>query len=258
MEPLLFEKKGNVGLLILNRPEERNALSLELIDNIQEKLNLLKKDDEIKVIIIKGNGPSFCAGHSFNELVGKNYDIHHFRKIFSECTKMMELLHKIPQPVIAQVHGVATAAGCQLVASCDLAIAEKNAMFCTPGIKLGLFCSTPMVPLTRVIGRRRALDMLFTGRNVSAEEAEKFGLINKVVEPEKLSEETEKMAQEIAQFSSFTLGFGKQAFYNQIDQSEKAAYNFVIEAIAFNCISEDAQEGMKAFLEKRAPKWKNR
>lgn len=258
MEPLLFEKKGNVGLLILNRPKERNALSLELMDIIQKKLNLLKKDDDIKVIILKGNGPSFCSGHSFKDLVGKNYDIHHFRKLFSECTKMMKLLHKIPQPIIAQVHGVATAAGCQLVAACDLAIAEKNTKFCTPGVKIGLFCSTPMVPLSRVIGRRRALDMLFTGRYVSAQEAERFGLINKVVEPEKLSEKTEKWAHEIAQLSRFTLGFGKQAFYNQIDLSEKAAYDFVKEAIAFNCVSEDAQEGMKAFQEKRAPKWKNR
>ncbi len=258
MEPLLFEKKGNVGWLILNRPEERNALSLDLIIEIQQKLNLIRKDEEIKVLIIKGNGPSFCAGHSLKELVGKNYDIHHFRKIFSECTKMMELLNKIPQPVIAQVHGIATAAGCQLVAACDLAVADKNAKFCTPGVKLGLFCSTPMVPLSRVIGRRNALDMLFTGRYVTAEEAKGFGLVNRVVEPENLSEETENWAQEIAKYSRFTLGFGKQAFYNQIDQTDKAAFNFAKEAIAFNCLSEDAQEGMSAFLEKRKAKWKNR
>jgi len=258
MEPLLFEKKGNVGLLILNRPQEHNALSLELMDKIQKKLHLLKRNYDIKVIIIKGNGPSFCSGHNFNELIGKNYDIHHFRKIFSECTKMMELIHKIPQPVIAQIHGVATAAGCQLVAACDLAIAEKNAKFSTPGVKIGLFCSTPMIPLSRVIGRRRALDMLFTGRYVSAEEAEKFGLLNKVVESGKLSEETEKWAQEIAKSSFLTLKIGKEAFYNQIDQSEISAYNFSKEIIAFNCLTNDAQEGMKAFLEKRKPKWENK
>jgi enoyl-CoA hydratase/carnithine racemase len=258
MEPILFDKKDHVGWLILNRPEERNALSLDLMDKMQKKLSLIKKDEDIRVVIIKGNGPSFCAGHSMKELVGKNYDIHHFRKIFTNCTKMMQSLHKLPQPVIAQVHGVATAAGCQLVAACDLAIAEKNAKFATPGVKIGLFCSTPMVPLSRVIGRRRALDMLFTGRLISAQEAEKFGLVNKVVESDKLEEETKKWALEIAQYSRLTLGFGKEAFYNQVDQTETSAYNFAKEAIAFNCLAEDAQEGMKAFLEKRKPKWKNR
>jgi enoyl-CoA hydratase/carnithine racemase len=258
MEPLLFEKNDHIGWLILNRPEERNALSMDLMDKIQNKLKEIKKDKEIKVVVIKGNGPSFCSGHSMKELVGEEYDIHHFRKIFSECCKMIQSIRKLPQPVIAQVHGEATAAGCQLVASCDLAIAEINAKFSTPGVKIGLFCSTPMVPLSRVIGRRRALDMLFTGRWVSANEAEKFGLVNKVVEPEKLSEETKIWASEIAKYSRLTLEIGKQAFYNQIDLIDKAAYDFSKEIIAFNCLTKDAQEGMKAFLEKRKPKWKNK
>jgi len=258
MESILFDKKDHICWLTLNRPEERNALSLDLMDKMQKKLNLLKKDEEIRVIIIRGNGPSFCSGHSMKELVGKKYDINHFRKIFTKCTKIMQDLHKLPQPVIAQVHGIATAAGCQLVAACDLAIAEKNAKFSTPGVKIGLFCSTPMVPLSRIIGRRRALNMLLTGRFISAEEAERFGLLNKVVKKERLEEETKKWAQEIAQYSRFTLSFGKQAFYNQIDLSEKTAYDFSKEAIAFNCLSEDAQEGMKAFLNKRKPNWKNR
>jgi len=258
MESILFEKKDLVCWLTLNRPEERNALSLDLMYKIQNKLNIIKKDKEISVVVIKGNGPSFCSGHSIKELVGKKNDIHHFRKVFSECSKMMKNLHNLPQPVIAQVHGVATAAGCQLVAACDLAIAEKNAKFATPGVKIGLFCSTPMVPLSRIIGRRRALDMLLTGRFISAQEAERFGLVNKVVEPNKLDEETKKWAQEIAKNSRFTLSFGKQAFYNQVDQTETSAYNFAKEAIAFNCLSFDAQEGMKAFLEKRNPKWKNK
>ena len=258
MKPLLFEKKGRVGWMTLNRPNQRNALSLELMDEMHKQLDLIAKDKEIYVVVIKGNGPAFCVGHDMKELVGENYDIHHFRKIFSVCSNLMQSIHQMPQPVIAQVHGAAMAAGCQLVAACDLAIAEKNTKFSTPGVKIGLFCSTPMVPLSRVIGRRRALDMLLTGRLVSAEEAEKFGLVNKVFTHSKLIKETEKWAEEIANYSLFTLGFGKKAFYNQIDQKEEFAYNYAKEAIAFNCLSYDAQEGMKAFLEKRKPKWKNK
>jgi enoyl-CoA hydratase/carnithine racemase len=171
---------------------------------------------------------------------------------------MMQTLHKSPQPVIASVNGIATAAGCQLVATCDLAIAEKDAKFATPGVKIGLFCSTPMVPLSRVIGRRRALDMLFTGRFVSATEAKEFGLVNKVVDKKNLYEETNKLAKRIAKYSRYTLEFGKNAFYKQIDLAEHSAYEHAKEAISRNCLSEDAQEGMKALLEKRKPKWKNR
>lgn len=258
MDLVLFEKKGLVGWFTLNRPKQRNALSLELMNELQKKLKLVEQDQGVSVIVIKGNGPSFCAGHDMDELVGKNYDINHFREIFSVCSDMMQTLHKIPQPVIAQVHGVAMAAGCQLVAACDLAIADIKTKFSTPGVKIGLFCSTPMVPLSRVIGRRRALDMLFTGRFITAQEAEQFGLVNKVVEPDKLAEETENWALEIAQYSRFTIGFGKNAFYKQIDQDEASAYDHVKEAIAQNCLAEDAQEGMKAFLEKRKPKWRNR
>ena len=258
MKSVLLEKKGHVGWLTLNRPKQRNALPLELMDEMQKQLNFIAKDRDIRVVVIKGNGPAFCAGHNMNELVGENYDIDHFRKIFSVCTKMMLTLHQLPQPVIAQVHGIAMAAGCQLVAACDLAIADTKTKFSTPGVKIGLFCSTPMVPLTRVIGRRRALDMLFTGRFITAQEAEQFGLVNKVVEPEKLVEETENWARKIAQYSRFTIGFGKKAFYKQIDQDEASAYDYVKEAIAQNCLAEDAQEGMKAFLEKRKPKWRNR
>ncbi len=258
MGTVIFEKKGPIGLLTLNRPKQLNALSLELMDKIQKKLNIIAKDKNIHVIIIKGNGPAFCVGHDMSELVGKKYDIHHFREIFSKCSKLMLTLHTLPQPVIAQVHGAAMAAGCQLVATCDLAIAEKNAQFSTPGVKIGLFCSTPMVPLSRIIGRRRALDMLLTGRVISAKEAERFGLINKVVNPEKLAIETKKLAKRISTFSRFTLEFGKKTFYDQIDKDEASAYKLTKEAIAINCLSEDAQEGMLAFLEKRKPKWKNK
>jgi len=258
MESILFEKKGPVGWLTLNHPEQRNALSLELMDEMQKQLNLVATDLDIRVVVIKGNGPAFCAGHNMNELVGENYDIHHFRKIFSVCSDMMQTIHQLPQPVIAQVHGIATAAGCQLVALCDLAIAESDTRFATPGVKIGLFCSTPMVPLSRVIGRRRSMEMLLTGRFISAHEAEKFGLVNRVVDLDKLVEETKNWAMEIAQYSRFTLEFGKKAFYNQIDQDEASAYNYAKEAIAINCLAEDAQEGIKAVLEKRKPEWKNR
>jgi len=258
MEPILFEKKEHVGWITLNSPKKRNALSLDLMDEMQKQLDVISKDRDIHVLVIKGNGPAFCAGHNINELVGAEYKLDHFRKIFSVCTKMMQTLHKIPQPVIAQVHGVAMAAGCQLVAACDLAIADSKTKFSTPGVKIGLFCSTPMVPLSRVIGRRRALDMLFSGRFVSAKEAEGFGLVNKVVEPEILSKETERWANEISKFSLFTLELGKKAFYHQISLDEESAYKYATEVISKNCLSEDAQKGMKAFLEKRKPKWKDR
>lgn len=258
MKPVLFEKKVPIGWLTLNRPEERNALSLKLMNEMQKQLNLVAKNHDIRVVIIRGNGPAFCTGHDMGEMVGENYDIYHFRKLFSVCSDMMQTLHQLPQPVIAQVHGVALAAGCQLVAACDLAIADSNTKFATPGVKIGLFCSTPMVPLCRVIGRRRVLDMLLTGRFVTAQEAKQFGLVNRVVDPDKLSEETQNWAMEIAQYSLFTLEFGKKAFYHQVDQDESSAYNYAKEAIANNCLAEDAQEGMKAFLEKRKPEWKNR
>ncbi len=256
MKPILFEKKDNISWITLNSPKQRNALSLELMNEMQKQLNNLAKDKDVRVIVIRGNGPAFCTGHNMKELVGEDYDLSYFKKIFSTCSKMMQTLHKMPQPVIAQVHGIAMAAGCQLVAACDLAIADSKTKFSTPGVKIGLFCSTPMVPLSRVIGQRRALEMLLTGRFISAKEAESFGLINKVVSPDKLAIETEKWATEIAKYSRYTLELGKKAFYSQVDMDEKSAYKYAIEVISKNCLDYDAQEGMKAFLEKRKPKWK--
>jgi enoyl-CoA hydratase/carnithine racemase len=164
MESVLLDKDGPVAWLTLNRPEKRNALSLELMKNMLVKLKIIEQDPDIRVLVIRGSGPAFCAGHDLKEMVGENLDAPHFHKIFSICAKMMQTLFKLPQPVIAQVHGIATAAGCQLVAACDLAIAETGAQFSTPGVKIGLFCSTPSVPLVRAVGRRRALEMLLTGR----------------------------------------------------------------------------------------------
>ena len=258
MDPVLLEKDGPVGWLTLNRPDSRNALSLEVMNDILGKLKAIEADQNIHVVVIRGKGPAFCAGHNLKDMVGSDLDIQHFHTLFSVCAKMMQTLHKLPQPVIAQVHGIATAAGCQLVAACDLAIAETGAQFATPGAKIGLFCTTPAVPLVRVVGRRRAMEMLLTGRFVSAEEAERFGLVNQVVSLDKLSQETKKLAMEMAQYSRYTLAFGKQTFYRQIDLSESSAYEYATHAIAMNCLDIDAQEGMKAFLEKRAPVWKNR
>ena len=258
MSSILFEKKNHVAWIILNRPKQRNALSLELMDEMQKQLDLISKDKDIRVLIIKGNGHAFCTGHNIKELVGKKYDIKHYQNIFSTCTKLMQTLHELPQAVIAQVHGAALAAGCQLVAACDLAIADNKTKFSTPGVKIGLFCSTPMVPLSRVIGRRRAMDMLLTGRFVTADEAEEFGLVNKVVEPKELENETEKWAKDIAQYSRLTLELGKKAFYHQIEQDESSAYNYAKEEMAKNCLAYDAQEGMKAFLEKRKPNFKGK
>jgi enoyl-CoA hydratase/carnithine racemase len=257
MEPVLFEKDGPVGWLTLNRPESRNALSLGVMNNMLDKLNHISQNQDIRVVVIRGKGPAFCAGHNVKDMVGPDLDIRHFYTMFSVCARMMQSLHELPQPVIAQVHGIATAAGCQLVAACDLAVAEAGAQFATPGVKIGLFCTTPAVPLVRVIGRRRAMEMLLTGRFFSAEQAEKFGLVNQVVPLEELSRRTRDLAMEMAQYSRQTLAFGKQTFYRQVDLSETKAYDYATYAIAMNCLDEDAQEGIRAFLEKRAPVWKN-
>jgi enoyl-CoA hydratase/carnithine racemase len=258
MEPVLLEKEGPIGWLSLNRPEKRNALSLELMSAMLAKLAEVAVDEEIRVLVLRGKGEAFCAGHDLREMTGDDKDLHQFRAIFQTCNRMMLGLHELPQPVIAQVQGIATAAGCQLVAACDLAVAADSARFATPGVKIGLFCTTPMVPVVRAVGRRRAMEMLLTGRFISAQEAERYGLVNRVVPLDRLTEETRKLAQEIAQYSKFTVAFGKQAFYSQVDLDERAAYNFAKEAISMNCLAADAQEGMLAFLEKRQPHWQDR
>jgi enoyl-CoA hydratase/carnithine racemase len=257
-DAVLLEKDPPLGWLTLNRPEIRNALSLEMIGAIRDALDSVERDREISILIIRANGSMFSAGHDIREMKGKGDNLDELREIFAGCNKMMLKLHKLPQPVIAQVQGIATAAGCQLVAACDLAIAETGARFATPGVKIGVFCSTPMVPLVRLIGRRRAMDMLLSGRFISAEEALQFGLVNKLVPPEKLAEETRNWALELAQSSAFVLGLGKKAFYSQVDLDERSAYEYTKEVIAINCIAGDASEGMSAFLEKRKPVWKNR
>ncbi|MDR3570541.1 MAG: enoyl-CoA hydratase [Syntrophobacteraceae bacterium] len=256
MNPVLIEKEPPIAWLILNRPEVRNPLSLEMIHSIGNALDRIGADDSVSVLILRANGPAFSGGHDIKEMTRKRENVSELREIFSACNKMMLKLHELPQPVIAQVHGVATAAGCQLVAACDLAVAETGARFATPGVKIGLFCTTPMVPLVRAIGRRRAMEMLLSGRFVSAEEALEFGLVNRIVAPDKLHAETRDWAMELAKASPFVLALGKKAFYSQMDLDERSAYEYAKGVIAMNCLDEDAIEGMNAFIEKRKPEWK--
>ncbi len=251
-----FEIKEGIGFITLNRPEKRNALSLNMMQEMISLLKMIQGEREIRVVIIKGAGPVFSAGHDLGEMIGR--DVSTYRLIFTTCTEMMRAIRDLPQPVIAQVQGMATAAGCQLVATCDLAIAEENARFATPGVRIGLFCHTPQVPLARAVGRKKALEMLLTGRPISAPEAERCGLINKVVPLERLSEETWQLAQQIAQASPLTLALGKKSFYNQVEAEEEKAYQYAQEIMALNALTEDAQEGISAFLQKRAPQWKGK
>ena len=243
-----------VGTISLNRPKKMNALSLELLEELQRCLTEVAHDRQVQVVIIRGEGKIFCAGHDISEMVDGT--VTRYETIFEACSAVMALIQKLPQPVIAQVHGIATAAGCQLVAACDLAVAAEDARFGTPGVKIGLFCTTPGIPLVRAIGRKRALEMLLTGRMISAEEAVAHGLINKAVPADRLAEETRALAEKIAEASPMTLRIGKEAFYTQINQVDTEAYAFGKEVMVKNLFTKDAQEGLKAFLEKRKPHWK--
>jgi enoyl-CoA hydratase/carnithine racemase len=255
-EEILYFTQGPVGYLTLNNPQKINALSKKMISEIMHALNDVTLDNSIKVLVIRAAGKHFCAGHNLAEMVDGGVEEYKF--VFDQCTRMMEMIHQIPQPVIAQVQGIATAAGCQLVAWCDLAIAEEGARFATPGVKIGLFCTTPMVAITRAIGRKAALEMLLTGRYIPAGEAKDLGLINRVVPLNNLASETEILAGQIAEASRFVLAIGKQGFYAQADQPDAAAMQYAKHTITMNLVAEDAQNGIKAFLNKEKPEWKNR
>jgi len=255
-QEILFDTEGSIGFLTLNNPRKINSLSRRMIQEIIGALTQVASDESIKVIIIQAAGKHFCAGHDLAEMVDQG--VKEYKTIFDQCTRMMQTIHEIPQPVIAQVQGIATAAGCQLVAWCDLAVAEQDARFATPGVKIGLFCTTPMVALSRAIGRKAAMEMLLTGRYVPADEAQSLGLINKVVPADALAQETRALAEQIAEASGFTLGVGKQAFYAQIDQTDDKAFQFAKHTITLNNLSEDAQNGIHGFLHKQTPVWKNR
>ena len=254
LENLLIDKKYGIVTVTLNNAQTRNALSVSLLNELMSVLHEVAEDRESHVVIIKGNGPGFCSGHNLRELIEGS--VSQYRNVFSTCARMMNLIHQIPQPVIAQVHGAAFAGGCQLVANCDLAVASTNARFSTPGVKIGLFCLTPSVPVTRCMGRKKALDMLLTGRVLTAEEAEAAGLVSRVVAPDKLEAEVLQMAQAIASFSPLTIRFGKEFFYKQIEMDEYRALEYGTELMVINLQTYDAQHGIKAFLEKRQPVWK--
>lgn len=253
---LTLERDGEVAVLTLNRPTKRNSLSLHLMEEVLAALAEVGNDPGAGALVIRGAGPAFCAGHDLGEMAGR--DLPTYRRIFDTCTRMMDAVQALPQPVIAQVHGIATAAGCQLVATCDLAVAEEGARFATPGVKIGLFCSTPMVPLTRAVGRKKALEMLLTGEYLDAHEARAFGLVNKVVSAAALADETLALARRVAAASPLVLGLGKQAFYAQADQPQHQAYAYAKEVMSLNALAADAQEGICAFLEKRKPVWQGR
>jgi len=255
-EEILFSAEGPVGYMTLNNPSKINALSKKMIGEMIHLPTAVSSEESIKVIVIRATGKHFCAGHDLFEMRGQGAKEYKF--IFDQCTQMMQMIHAIPQPVIAQVQGVATAAGCQLVAWCDLAVAEEGARFATPGVKIGLFCTTPMVAISRAIGRKAAMEMLLTGRFFPASEAKELGLINRVVPLEDLPGETQKLAIQIAEASRFVLAIGKQGFYAQIDQPDDPAMNYAKHTIALNLTAEDAQNGIAAFIEKKPLVWKNR
>jgi enoyl-CoA hydratase/carnithine racemase len=246
---------SHIATLLLNRPEKRNALSLNTLGEMIRALKDLAVRQEVRVVILRGSGDVFSAGHDLKELAAA--ELKDYRKVFAACMEMMLLLHEIPQPVIAGVHGIATAAGCQLVAASDLAVAAEDARFSTPGVKIGFFCTTPMVPLSRVVGRKKALEMLFTGKFISAREALQFGLVNRVVPAAELNNAVKELAEHICQYSRTVLSSGKHSFYQQVEMSERLAYAYASEVISVNGVMPVAREGMAAFLEKRDPVWED-
>lgn len=252
-EFLTLAHEGGTAILTLNRPQRRNALSLNLMLELIDVLEHLSADIETRAIIIAAAGKVFCSGHDLSEMTGRN--INEYRRIFDVCSQLMLKIQSIPQPVIAEVQGVATAAGCQLVAACDLAIAADDAWFATPGVKIGLFCTTPMVALTRAIGRKRALQMLLSGDPVDARTAADWGLINQAVPAVELASATRKLAAKAAEASALVVSIGKQAFYTQIDLDTSKAYAYAKEVMSMNALAADAQEGISAFLGKRSPCW---
>ncbi|MBS1787156.1 MAG: enoyl-CoA hydratase [Acidobacteria bacterium] len=255
-ENLLLEISAPLARITLNRPERRNALSLALMQELLDCLRQIGPSREIGAIILAAAGKVFSSGHDLNELRGRT--LGDYRQLFDVCAELMTAIQRIPQPVIAEVQGVATAAGCQLVATCDLAVAAETAKFATPGVRIGLFCSTPMVALSRAVGRKRALEMLMTGAPIDAETAADWGLINRVVPASELRSETETLAKQIATASPLTISIGKQVFYTQIDLDQSKAYDYTKEVMSLNAMADDAQEGISAFLEKRDACWRGK
>jgi enoyl-CoA hydratase/carnithine racemase len=250
---LLLTRDGPAARIVLNRPEKRNAVSLELMEEMTAALHEMSALRDTRAIVIEGAGPAFSAGHDLSEMIGRDREF--LAHLFDRCSVMMQTLHEVPQPVIAKVHGIATAAGCQLVAACDLAVAAEGTRFATPGVKIGLFCSTPMVPVSRAVGRKRAMHMLLTGEPIDSATALEWGLVNRVVPREELEFAVDGLVEAIARSSAYTVATGKRAFYSQIDRAEDDAYEHCGLVMTENALAHDAQEGMTAFLEKRDPVW---
>jgi enoyl-CoA hydratase/carnithine racemase len=251
---LLRHDADGVATLTLNRPQARNALSMALMNALQDALDAIREDPAVRVVILRGAGPAFCAGHDLKEMRADPSRAA-TEAVFRTCARLMLSLTRLPQPVIAQVHGIATAAGCQLVATCDLALCAEEARFATPGVQIGLFCSTPMVALSRAVSRKAALEMLLVGEPVGAQEALRIGLVNRVVAAAELDGAVNAMAQTIAGKARRVLAIGKEAFGRQIEMGLEEAYGYTAEIMTRNMMMADAQEGIDAFLTKRSPRW---
>jgi enoyl-CoA hydratase/carnithine racemase len=258
---LLRDTAGSIAILTLNRPAARNSLSEAMIASLHARLNEIRDDGSIRGVVIAANGPAFSAGHDMKELTARRADPDRGRAYFAEimnaCSAMMQAVVRLPKPVVAAVQGIATAAGCQLVASCDLAIASEAASFATPGVDIGLFCSTPMVALSRNVPRKQAMEMLLTGEPIPAARAREIGLVNRVVAPGSERDAAIELAQKVALKSAYTVKLGKEAFYRQAEMSLAEAYRYAAEVMTENMMARDAEEGIGAFIEKRTPKWQD-
>jgi enoyl-CoA hydratase/carnithine racemase len=259
---LLRENVGGVAVLTLNHPQTRNSLSEDMLEALGDAFTAIAHDKSVRAVVLAANGAAFSAGHDLKELTRHRSDADggraYFKHIMNTCSAMMQQIVTLPQPVIAAVRATATAAGCQLVASCDLAVASRDAKFATPGVNLGLFCSTPMVALSRNVSRKHAMEMLLSGDMIAAEHAARIGLVNIVVEPGREREEALKLASKIASKSNLTVKIGKEAFYRQLEMPLAKAYKYTAEVMVENMLARDAEEGIDAFIEKRAPKWEDR
>jgi enoyl-CoA hydratase/carnithine racemase len=255
LDYLLVEDALPAAIITLNRPQQLNPLSTGLMKELTSELERQAARPEVRAIVIKGAGRAFSAGHDLKEMLDRNLDEE--REIFTVCNQMMATVQSVPVPVIAAPHGIATAAGCQLVATCDLAIASNDCRFATSGVRYGLFCSTPGVAVARNVGRKHAMEMLLTGRFVDAATAEKWGLINRAVPSAQLNDEVMSLVKELAQLSPYALQIGKEGFYKQVEATQADAYQMMGEAISCNAVASDGQEGIAAFVEKRAPVWKD-
>ncbi|NKB57560.1 MAG: enoyl-CoA hydratase [Alphaproteobacteria bacterium] len=254
---LLREDNGGVATLTFNRPRARNALSLEMLSEMNAALDAIKADASVRAVVIAANGPAFCAGHDIRQLRA-HAERAYYEETMAACARMMLGVMRLPQPVIARVQGIATAAGCQLVATCDLAVAAEEAQFATPGVHIGLFCSTPMVALSRNVGRKEAMELLVLGDPVTSARAKEIGLVNAVVPESELDAKVSEMTDKITSKSSLTIAIGKEAFYKQLELGVEDAYAYASEVMVQNMMAEDAEEGMGAFIEKRTPVWRGR